>query len=222
MQGTIEYKIGVKLPHADESMQFSKWMGERAAQTELVGHLRHMNGPFQVRPRTSNDFGPQKPASETALRAIQILHDGHPTFCVIRTSGRRQLIVRAAIAQPKLIDTTGNARVDAMHTAVWDRFHGKVSSFGICSCRPIDGTNEWSQHAYCNAEDIHGSPSVMQNVANFLVKDHKKYDVCNVIYNHRIWNSPAGWHAYSGINPHTDHVHADFLPQGTGTPPCAR
>lgn len=53
-------------------------------------------------------------------------------------------------------------------------------------------------------------------LANFLVANHAKYKISYVIWNRRIWNvrrADEGWRKYTGTsNPHTDHVHASFLP----------
>lgn len=53
-------------------------------------------------------------------------------------------------------------------------------------------------------------------LANFLVANHSRYRISYVIWNRRIWNQARageGWRTYTGTsNPHTDHVHASFLP----------
>ena len=80
--------------------------------------------------------------------------------------------------------------------------------------RNIAGSNTPSQHNYGNAIDWHGKRGkydpVMQKLADYLVSNASKYNIVNVIYNKKIWNSPKGWHVYNGENPHTNHVHVDF------------
>jgi hypothetical protein len=55
-----------------------------------------------------------------------------------------------------------------------------------------------------------------QALADFLVANHARYKISYVIWNRRIWNQARageGWRTYTGTsNPHTDHVHASFLP----------
>lgn len=220
IKGTVKYKIGTKSEAGDESIRYSNWLGSGQAHDELKRRLSHMKGPFRLRP-SNGELGEGKNAQESTRRVLRILRDNHPTFVVVKGQGDRQLIIRSAIEKPKIIGTDGTNAVDNMHTLVWDRFKGRVSSFGICSCRSIVGSpGEWSQHAYCNAEDIHGTAAVMQAVANFLVHEAGRLNVENVIYNRRIWNAGQGWHAYTGENPHTDHVHVDFHPAGSGNPDC--
>lgn len=95
----------------------------------------------------------------------------------------------------------------------------KWSAIGIWSKRNIAGTNVKSQHASGNAIDWHGKKGpgdpVMQDLADYLVNNASKYNIVNVIYNKRIWNSPKGWHPYRGKNPHTEHVHVDFKTTGS-------
>lgn len=93
------------------------------------------------------------------------------------------------------------------------------STIGTIAYRSVGTTNVKSQHAYGNAIDWHGAAGigdpVMQQLANYLVANHKEFNVQNVIYNRLIWNFPAGWHKYNipkGGSPHLDHVHVDFIP----------
>lgn len=74
----------------------------------------------------------------------------------------------------------------------------------------------WSQHSYGNALDI-TPPS--QGLADALKMAASALSVANLIYNRRSSYRGGDWQPYNGTNPHTDHVHADFWPPGTGTPP---
>jgi hypothetical protein len=123
--------------------------------------------------------------------------------------------------KPEVMDTSGNARVDKAHTLIVASWKGKVESWGICNCRQIAGTSAWSQHAYCNAEDWHASSTIMGEMARLLVRRAVSLDTYHVIHDRRIWTRGSGWHAYGGSDPHTDHVHVDFAPQGVGYPACA-
>jgi hypothetical protein len=91
----------------------------------------------------------------------------------------------------------------------------KWKAIGIWSKRNIAGSSTPSQHSYGNAIDWHGANGpgdpVMQQLADHLVANSFTYRVQNVIYNKQIWNAAGGWHAYNGKNPHTDHVHVDFV-----------
>ena len=133
----------------------------------------------------------------------------------ILQSSKGELVVRKIHTKPAIMDTSGTPPVDLAHTAIVQKFP-KMHSWGICACRSVAGSSTPSQHSYCNAEDWNGSKSDMQALANYLVRNAKKLNVAHVIYNHRIWSAGVGWHAYDGVNPHTDHCHVDFLPSSPG------
>lgn len=78
-------------------------------------------------------------------------------------------------------------------------------------CRTIAGTTSWSQHAWGNALDIFGPPDALERIYRGLAADRARYDVRTLCYRGR-----GGC-----TTPHDDHVHVDFNPKGTGTPPCA-
>lgn len=88
--------------------------------------------------------------------------------------------------------------------------------------RPIDPSQPsvWSQHAYGNAINVYASQFYMAVIAGWLVLNANRLNVAHVIYNRRSWNSSRRtWVDYTGRDPHTTHVHVDFHPQWTGTPP---
>ncbi len=81
---------------------------------------------------------------------------------------------------------------------------GKVEGY---SYRNIAGTNTLSDHATRTAFDYFNSPSVMQQMADWMIKQPGiKY----VIYNRQIWTPEKGWHKYTGEDPHTGHVHTSI------------
>lgn len=98
---------------------------------------------------------------------------------------------------------------------VWAKFGGKITSWGICNCRKIAGSTSWSQHAWCNAWDIHGSVGTMSEVAHFLMANRDRLQLAAVLWQGR--NLITG----NSVDDHFDHVHTDPKPTKTGTPPCA-
>lgn len=50
------------------------------------------------------------------------------------------------------------------------------------------------------------------NLADYLVGNAQQLGVIQVINNRKIWTPSQGWHAYTGSNPHTDHVHSKHTP----------
>jgi len=83
---------------------------------------------------------------------------------------------------------------------------------GFISRRNIAGTNTWSQHAYGNAVDVMtgANSSLRQSVAMFSDVHRAVLSIAHLLAD-PWFRSPLG--------DHYNHVHADFNPQGTGTPP---
>lgn len=106
-----------------------------------------------------------------------------------------------------------------------------IRNGGQCNCRPIAGTSQWSQHAWCNGDDAMTGP-------NGSAQSKRNGDelVAWLMEMVETTGGPMRRHAALGVrtllwwsrsvftgNPvagHKDHVHADFWARGTGTPPC--
>lgn len=101
--------------------------------------------------------------------------------------------------------------VEYWYNQVKSRF-GKTWFMGGYNDRNVVGGSSKSMHAYGRAFDIGGSHSTMQAIAEYLRKAASNLQY--VIYNRKIAGPGVGkpWRYYDGLNPHTDHVHADFLP----------
>lgn len=138
----------------------------------------------------------------------------------------KSAVIEAARAQIQRLFSVGGPSgltptARAYYGAIQTLFHPPIMSTGR-SVRKIIGTNTWSQHAYGNALDItnsfaSGPDTFKQTIANFLAKMGEiRRDIHYIAYNQRGW-VPYGWTA--GVtSPHTNHVHADFFPQYSGTP----
>ncbi|MFS8601178.1 transglycosylase SLT domain-containing protein [Priestia megaterium] len=106
--------------------------------------------------------------------------------------------------------------VETWYNRVKDMF-GPTHFMGAYNNRNVRGGSSKSMHAYGRAFDIGGSGSTMSKIADYLRKTATNLQY--VIYNRRIAGPGMGkaWRKYSGVNPHTDHVHADFFPpEGQG------
>jgi hypothetical protein len=103
-----------------------------------------------------------------------------------------------------------------------------VDCLGALVCKRVSGSSVWSQHAYGAAIDLafRVPPPVgfnlkrQDDLASYLVKHAKELVIGMVIHRDDVWTPSQGWHRYSGI-AHT-HVHVQCLPEGSGTPDCAR
>lgn len=92
---------------------------------------------------------------------------------------------------------------------------------GICVCKKIKGSDDWSDHSWGAAIDCGNSSSsatAMQSLADFAVKNHVDYKVKYVIHNYHIWSATDDWkqRRYDGVDPHVTHVHVSFLDSGAG------
>jgi len=111
----------------------------------------------------------------------------------------------------------GTCPLRIWHREIHDSFAPLVS-YGIYACKFIAGTRVRSQHSFANAEDVHSSLfDKMQAVADYTVDNAQRLAVHHVLFDHRIWLSESPvWHPLNGGDPHTDHVHVDFLPALSG------
>ncbi len=106
----------------------------------------------------------------------------------------------------------------------------------VFNCRKMSGSSSWSQHAWGNAADLIPRPPSSDDdkqrdaIAHNVVRQATERTIANRgrrlavehVIDHdarRIWTRGTGWHTYT--RPTGDHVHVDFTPNRTGTPPCA-
>lgn len=105
--------------------------------------------------------------------------------------------------------------VEAWYRKLKDKF-GPTKFMGGYNNRNVRGGSSKSMHAYGRAFDIGGSAKTMSQIAEWARKHINNLQYA--IYNRRIAGPGMGkpWRHYSGVNPHTDHVHLDFMAQGGG------
>lgn len=115
---------------------------------------------------------------------------------------------------------TGSARPGAKALMNWSlgQYPGLASNLGIYACRPVRGTTTtYSIHSEGRAVDV-GFP-VVGGVAhvkgtellNRLGPHGATLGIQTIIWNRRIYSqrSPGG-RAYTGVNPHLDHLHIEL------------
>jgi len=171
----------------------------------------------------SNEWGPFRKFQVAYDHLPSRLKDMHVGNTLLTETDHRSILVRKVRTNIQVPDSPGNEAIDIIRWYLYRQFP-QLESWGICNCRLVAGTWSWSQHAYCNAEDVHGGAEVMQKAAAFLKRKGNAGDIPlgQVIYNRRYWEpSFADWKPYYGVNPHTDHVHFGG-PNRSGTPECAR
>lgn len=81
------------------------------------------------------------------------------------------------------------------------------------SHRNIAGTTTLSDHAVGLALDFMCDIPTGDKLAAYVQANAAHYGVTYIIHNRRIWSvarKSEGWRKYTGVNPHTDHVHVSF------------
>lgn len=91
-----------------------------------------------------------------------------------------------------------------------------VDRVGTTNCRPIAGSQTYSQHSWSNALDIHFTPSFSEAAVG-PAKEAGDRMVAKIVeafgddVYELIWQDDGHW----------DHIHVSLWPKGWLTPPCA-
>lgn len=122
---------------------------------------------------------------------------------------------------------TGSARPGARALLDWflSEYPGVARSGGIYNCRPVRGTTTtFSVHSEGRAVDVmmpvvnsRGNPAGHAAIAR-LAPHGRALGIQTIIFDRRIWSarSPAG-RAYTGVNPHYDHLHLELTREAATT-----
>ena len=169
-------------------------------------------------------WGPERRYIEARHRLPGRLDDLHIGDLLLTDTARGpHIAIRKVPAKTRVPDSSGTEQIDKIRVELF-RMFSSLESWGICNCRPVAGSSTWSQHAWCNAEDVHGSFIAMGAAADWLVRSGKtrQLPVGQVIFNRRVWEyGDSESRPYTGLNPHLDHIHYTGHPHRGGTPPCA-
>jgi hypothetical protein len=201
-----------------------EWSDEVGAKAvEAVADIRIIKGHGRFTLQIDQgDVSRPRTRLETMVRFQELLSTLKENERIRVRDGDDDLVLLAQRI-PTFIETPGNDKIDAVHTFVFRKFEKQVFSLGICVCKKIVGSNTYSQHAFCNAEDYGaGNMLWLQRIARAVVREAKagRLDVEHVIVGDQIWTKGVGWHTYTG-NFHF-HVHVDCDPNKGGVPPCAQ
>jgi hypothetical protein len=99
----------------------------------------------------------------------------------------------------------------------------QVGDVGIYNCRVIAGTNSMSLHGVGRALDImfptdgdDADNGLGDEVAHWLIERAPELGLQTVIWDHSIWriSRDPQFGAYTGENPHVDHIHAEINLEG--------
>jgi hypothetical protein len=97
-----------------------------------------------------------------------------------------------------------------------------ITATGIFNDRNVAGTTKKSSHAEGRAIDVHlnaNKPNdrvVGDELFRALIDAAHATGIDNVIWNRQIWSiHKPTIRQYSGVNPHTDHIHVEFTREGS-------
>lgn len=92
---------------------------------------------------------------------------------------------------------------------------------GICACRDVRGVKGvFSVHAECRAIDLAANANdprhkeLADKFIEWMIDNSDALGIQYIIWNRLSWKSGRGWQRYTGINPHTDHMHVEFNRDG--------
>jgi TP901 family phage tail tape measure protein len=154
-----------------------------------------------------------------SMQQLNTAYRNPPTLSarvVARLLSAQELIAKLGVAGSDPRMSPNAARAQAFLRAA---FPGISANPGIM----VRGYNfapgpPFSQHSYGNALDI--TPASLGPAVSALLRMNARLlSVANLIWNRMSSYAGGPWRGYSGSNPHTDHVHADFIPPGVGMPP---
>lgn len=101
-----------------------------------------------------------------------------------------------------------------------------TGDLGISRDCGIGGTSEHKEgRAWDWAVDVNSQSEIADELLNWLLEERdgephallRRFGIMYMIWNRQIWKAyeaSAGWQAYTGSNPHTDHVHLSFSWEG--------
>ena len=120
----------------------------------------------------------------------------------------------------KLTPLAKNCLYDVIEQFGEDSF----STIGGYNYRNIAGSDTLSEHAYGNALDLHpknGDKTIGDRVQQCLLQNRSALQISSIIWNRKIWSPRKNYaeRTYTGDNPHTDHVHVDFIRGGSNSNP---
>lgn len=206
----IKYRVATKPKNPNQKPKWSAAMNKGPSLTLGYGRLAlHTGEGFEIRERTQNQpFGPTRTLRDSRAALSHRMDVGDVgEFWVVRAvkDGYSQFFRKVKVADP-VMDTPGNGRIDLIHSALFARFPS-LESWGICNCRHIAGSTIWSQHSWCNAEDVHASVATMDAAASWLESKRGELPIGTVLWR---------------VRDHFDHIHYEADPKMTGVPPCAQ
>jgi murein L,D-transpeptidase YcbB/YkuD len=107
---------------------------------------------------------------------------------------------------------------NAPHTGTLEIQHQLLSRIagttngGLYVCKEIKGSSTLSFHSIWQAGDVMVPSQTAETpqglaVVGILMKYSTELDIQRIIHGKKTWDPKRGWHAYTGSDPHWNHVH---------------
>lgn len=194
-----------------ESFRDSKELGLMRLGVQLWRVQRSQGGPYELKRRGRHEeYGPDRKwrAHWRRLRHILRRADIGDGYYSRGQTGRTvfiRVVKRERAGGAGVTLTVGTADVKQTYREITARY--KITNVGTCNCRRIDGSTRFSEHAWCDAQDVGGRVVELDRVYHYLNANRGRLNI-----NYILWRGDPGH--YPG------HIHWDHNPSHSGTPPC--
>jgi hypothetical protein len=204
------YRVSFK---AEGDKQAGDWFapqGLGAAMDRVKSRMKKWDGPYRQRDR-GDDWGPPKPFNDAASSYRGALEKNNVGDIRIITGKDTSAVVmtrKVEVVDVDYPDISSNATpaVKNLIKPLWDEYP-QLASWGVFNCRRISGSSSWSQHAWADAIDLHAPTMAYGDQVNRWLNANKgRFNLTRVLWR---------------VAGHYDHLHVDFDPDRSGTPPCA-
>jgi hypothetical protein len=209
---SVLYRVNFK---ADTDAKIGDWFkaeGLGAAMEKVRKRSKMWKGPYLQGDWSEKGFGPPRQDWSEACDQFKkaLNNNGVGDTRVMKDGASEAKIAVRKVDIPDVdypsVASNSTPRVKAFIKPVWDEFP-QLTSWGIYNCRRIAGSSSFSEHAWADAIDLH-APSMAygDQVYRWCMTNKGRFDITRVL-----WRQAS----------HYDHLHVDFDPDHSGTPPCA-
>lgn len=207
----VLYRISFK---AASDKRLNDWLrAEGLGQTmeRVRDRMKKQTGPWRQRDR-GEDWGPRRTFQDAADTFKEACSNNKEGDIRLMTPDKPEgaLIAARKIQIPDVkypsISSNATPLAKAIVRPLWDAFPS-LDYWGCYNCRRIANSSTWSQHAWADALDVH-APSMTygDQCYRWLMNNRGRFQLTRVLWR---------------VAGHYDHLHIDFDPDRSGTPPCA-
>ena len=209
----VQYRLNVKWKADNKLGDWFKPDGLGAVMDRVKDVSKRWEGPYKQRNWGDKDgWGQERTWNEAMKRFRTALGNnevGDVRAITPNTPKDTFLAVRkVSVIEVDFPSISSNAtpRAKAIVKPLWAAFP-QLHYLGCYNCRHIAGSSSWSEHSWADAIDI-GPPNMAygDKVYRWLMNNKGRFDITRVLWR---------------VSGHFDHLHIDFDPDHSGTPPCA-